>query len=147
MANNLLDEVVNGVVAPPPAPGLSDELLKLRQQWERHDGGWDAFAAREVEARMSEQPDVSYWKDFLADLDWTPETPGKLVKLYDLLHADGLITAEQCAKSKAIALTFTRYAQVTEGRVLSAWLREHRAFREAQKRFKTEFFTPHSTAQ
>lgn len=146
MANNLLDEVVNGVT-PPPAPGLSGELLKLRQQWERHDGGWDAFAAREVEAKMIEKPDVSYWKDFLAGLDWTPETPAKLVKLYDLLQADGLITAEQCEQSKKKALSFTHYQQVNEGRVLSAWLREHRAFRDAQKRFKTEFFTPHSTAQ
>jgi hypothetical protein len=146
MANNLLDEVVD-VVAPPTATGLSGELLKLRQQWERHDGGWDAFAAREVESRMTEKPDVSYWKDFLAGLDWTPETPGKLVKLYDLLHADGLITAEQCAQSKEIALTFTRYSQVTEGRLLSAWLREHRAYRDAQQKFKTEFFTPHATAQ
>jgi hypothetical protein len=114
-------------------PDLPKELIDLRNQWEKTDGGWIALEREDVNAEMLKNPDIAYWKDFLAGLAWTPEVLNKLDSLYDLLAKEGLITQDQAEESKRHKLKLSPTAQVREGKSLSAWLREEREFEQRKQ--------------
>lgn len=107
-------------------PELSAELIALRNQWEKQEGGWIAIVREEVNAEMLKNPDMSYWKAFIDGAAWSPDVPARLDALYDLLCKEGLITQDAANTSKAIKTKLSPAGQVREGKTLSAWLRDHR---------------------
>lgn len=133
MANNLLDEIDASKPAPNPQ-GLSGELLDLRRRWEQNNGGWDENTTQEREAEMLKNPDVIVWSQFLAGLSWTKETPEKLSKLYELMRTEGAITQEHYGFLQKNKSNLSASEQVREGKIMSAWLRQHRSKKAQSQR-------------
>ncbi len=111
-------------------PELSAELIALRNQWEKQDGGWITVVREEVNTEMLKNPDMAYWKAFIDGAAWSPDVPGRLDALYDLLVKEGLITQDAADTSKALKTKLSPAGQVREGKILSAWLREHREWKK-----------------
>jgi hypothetical protein len=107
-------------------PALSAELIALRNQWEKQEGGWITVVREEVNAEMIKNPDISHWKAFIDGSAWTADVPGRLDSLYDLLVKEGMITQDVAKESKELKMKLSPAGQVREGKTLSAWLREHR---------------------
>jgi hypothetical protein len=111
-------------------PELSSELIALRNQWEKQEGGWITAVREEVNAEMLKNPDMNHWKAFIDGAAWTADVPGKLDKLYDLLATEGLIDKDIANTSKALKTKLSPAGQVREGKTLSAWLRDHREWKK-----------------
>ncbi len=105
---------------------IEGELLALRLKWANIDGGWTEADKDEIEKAMKANPDVEFWKWFLAGLDWTPDVPGRLEKVYLLLRDEGLINAEQCSESIRKIPNLGYAIQMREGKSMGAWVKEHR---------------------
>lgn len=106
--------------------GFSDGLWALRLKWESYDGGWSPEEKAACMKAMLDMPNESWWYDFLAGIELTPDTPAKLNKMIDMVFDEGMIECEYrdyLHKNSII----DRASQVCLGRNLAMWLLETRA--------------------
>ena len=125
---NLLDEIEKNK----RPSGFSDDLWALRLKWEDYDHGWTSEETRVCEQAMLSQPNVGWWREFLAGIDWTPDTPERLDKMIGMVFGEGLIDSEYRDYLKNSMPNFGRATQVCLGRNLAKWYRELKATKEKQ---------------
>lgn len=107
--------------------GFSDGLWALRLKWEAYDGGWTPEEKAVCMKAMLDMPSEPWWYDFLAGIDWTPDTPAKLNKMIDMVFDEGLIECEYRDYLHKNSIILGRASQVCLGRNLAKWLRETRS--------------------